>query len=724
MVFLFINIFALIAVSCVTYRENRAGGVTKSSENLVYLSLFATLVLFMRCLTMIACFYAPHNLAIFTGKLTYMFQIWLFMSFCEYILTFPSYKRNKVLTFCKWILNIFAAYVLFLNPDGFVNIQINRLGRYFVKSGHVFSGAFGKAFPISWYDFMTLIYVFLMPFISCIMVWVRMENNSSKIDRQRMRFNVFGVLLTWLIFIGINRVYSYQSMFQSLTTVALLPMLAILYATHAQTEIFDGKSVFHGIGKFILRFLLPALVVGIVYVLLIPLQISNKTLFVVLFALFLVAFVTFILTFGKVVSKLPFMRDRRYGDSFEADITSIDFNKESSEITDEVFSIFKKYVETSSMQVLIDNGAGYLETIFSTDESKMSLPMEDEAFDTLLNIKHTIVFREWAMRNYTIAAIRKNLLKLLDDAHADAFVLLTEGRHIVGAIFLGKKTNGNIYNPYDYSVFSKLYSNFFVIVYYMKNIMNQDVVGTVNREIRMSGQIITSIQENMDKIKNPKIDAGYLMVPAHNIGGEFIDFIRLNDTRHIFIIGALSGKGIAASMNMVILKSIIRTFLAETKDFKKLVVKVNDFIRDNLPKGTLFSGTFGLLDFASNTMYYINCGSSGIFLYTRAYNNVIEIQGEGRVLGFSRDIEKLLKTKKVKLAPGDVVVSCTDGLLESVSLRGERFGKSRVQKNLVENMNYPAQKMCQFTFDALEKFTSTALENDVTLLTLKYNGGE
>lgn len=55
--------------------------------------------------------------------------------------------------------------------------------------------------------------------------------------------------------------------------------------------------------------------------------------------------------------------------------------------------------------------------------------------------------------------------------------------------------------------------------------------------------------------------------------------IRLTDTRHIFIIGALSGKGIAASMNMVILKSIIRTFLAETTDFKLLVEKVNSFIR-------------------------------------------------------------------------------------------------------------------------------------------------
>ena len=97
----------------------------------------------------------------------------------------------------------------------------------------------------------------------------------------------------------------------------------------------------------------------------------------------------------------------------------------------------------------------------------------------------------------------------------------------------------------------------------------------------------------MDRIKNKKYDIGYRMVPARNIGGEFVDIIRLTDTRYIYIIGSLSGKGIAASMNMVIMKSIIRTFLAETTDFKLLIQKVNLFIKNSLPKGVFFSGLFG-----------------------------------------------------------------------------------------------------------------------------------
>ena len=182
----------------------------------------------------------------------------------------------------------------------------------------------------------------------------------------------------------------------------------------------------------------------------------------------------------------------------------------------------------------------------------------------------------------------------------------------------------------------------------------------------------------------------------------------------------MSGKGITASMSMVILKSIIRTFLKETKDFKELVQKVNMFIRSSLPRGTFFAGVFALMDFSQDVMYYINCGVPALFLYTQAYNNVIEIQGDGRILGFKQNVDKLLKVKKIKLSPGDVLFACTEGLIESHSLRGETFGKSRIQKSVVENLSYPASRIVQFAYDDLKEFTSKELEADITTVVFKY----
>ena len=123
-------------------------------------------------------------------------------------------------------------------------------------------------------------------------------------------------------------------------------------------------------------------------------------------------------------------------------------------------------------------------------------------------------------------------------------------------------------------------------------------------------------------------------------------------------------------------------------------------------------------------MYYINCGCPALLTYTKAYNNVIEIQGEGRVLGFVKDIDPLVKVKKVKLAPGDIVLATTQGLIETHSLRGEIFGKERIQKSLLENSRYSAEKMAKFTYDSLVQFTSKEIDDDVTILVFKYLGGK
>ena len=118
-------------------------------------------------------------------------------------------------------------------------------------------------------------------------------------------------------------------------------------------------------------------------------------------------------------------------------------------------------------------------------------------------------------------------------------------------------------------------------------------------------------------------------------------------------------------------------------------------------------------------MYYINCGVPTLMLYTQSYNNVIEIQGDGRVLGFVPDIAPYLKVKKIKLNPGDLVFACTEGMIESQSLRGEAFGKARIQRSIMDNLSYSSNKIIQFTCENLKEFTSKEQEADITCLVMK-----
>ena len=422
----------------------------------------------------------------------------------------------------------------------------------------------------------------------------------------------------------------------------------------------------------------------------------------------------------KPLRKSKFFHTSDYAQVFEKDLASIDYSGEMDEIADQMFGIFNRNAEASSMAVYINGGNATFENAYTSNGKKYKIDSYEILFESLLNIGRNVVISTEVETVHALSPFKKELQDFFKKTEADALFILNEGRDVHGIIILGMKTGNDHYKEYDLSVFTKLYSYFFVFGYYMRNISNKEIIGTVNRELRMSAQIITSIQENMDAVKNPRLDAGCIMVPAHNIGGEFVDMIRLTDSRHLFVMGDLSGKGIAASMSMVILKAIIRAYLEETHDFKQLVVKVNKFIRYNLQKGTIFAGMFAIINFENDTMYYINCGIPAMFLYTEAYNNVIEIQGSGHILGFVNDISPYISVKQIKLHKNDIVLACTDGLIESHSLRGEQFGKDRIQRLMVANAMYPAQRMAQFEHDELMRFMSHEMEDDVSVLVMKY----
>lgn len=729
MVFLILNVIVAVSLILFSFAIDSRSAANKDGNPLVNTVLFLASLFLMMTMTIGFCLFAPQKLAFTVGKLTYLLMAWFCVHNAVYVVNFPDYKRNRLEVIVQWTLNVLAFVILFFIKGGMTNISITADGSFQLSSNLMFAGRLGRQMMLSWFGFYQGMYIFFVPFIACIMILVKAENTKSAMFRQKYLLCIAGVASSMVVYLFIHFSSIYQPMLRTLVFVSFVPeVVAFMYAEKVN-ELWDRRIVYRTALKFVVKYLFPSLLIGFFFTITWPIYSKIPVLF---FVLFIVETVVLLLVWhiaGNFITRKGWMRDSRYEENFAKELAAINFNDDPKDITKELFDIFKKYVDSSSLKILVDSGDNFLQYVYDSSEPDdektqgRNIEMNGEMFNKLFNMNRHIVFKEntLAAKDYSLISVKTALLEFFDELDSDAFILLSEGRHITGLITLGKKSSNNAYNDYDQRVFNDLYSNFFVIGYYMKNIMNESVVGTVNREIKMAGQIITSIQENMDRINLPeKVDVGYLMHPAHNIGGEFVDMIRLTDTRYIYIIGALSGKGIAASMNMVILKSIIRTFLSETTDFKLLVSKVNSFIRESLPKGTIFSGVFSLMDFSTDTLYYINCGTPALLLYTRAYNNIIEIQGDGHILGFAKDMMGIIKVKKVRLAPGDIVFACTDGLVNTKSLRGERFGKARIQNELLENKSYPSDRIMQFMYDALSHFASAELDDDVTIFMMKY----
>lgn len=631
-------------------------------------------------------------------------------------------SRRQEPVYAKIVRYAVYFFILYINFFRITDIGVRLEDGVRIVSNYLFPRPASDFFPINWYQLEFIISKVILPVFGYLGLMVSEENSTNQLHKYRCTVIGEGIVLMWL---GYAAIQFLSARYLKITLLFIYPILLlyiIIVSAVGKKNVPSGRGLLITTVKLILTYVVPAALIGILFIFIRPKQTYAEASFIVPF-IFASVF-SFLLSFklNSMLSSVGHIYTSDYEESLERELASIDYSEtEMDVITDRMFSVVKQNVETTSMTVYILNTLNTLEIAYTTANIRNSIPLsQTPVLENLLNINKTVVSYEEIEENHFLSDMKKELYDLLALTKSDAFILLNEGHNIFGLICLGKKAGGDHFTERDTAIFTKLYSYFFVFGYYMRNIANKDIMTVVNREIRMSSQIITSIQENIDTVKNPKLDLGYLMVPAHNIGGEFIDVIRLNDKRYLFVVGDLSGKGIAASMNMVILKSIIRSYLAETHNFKQLVVKLNEFVRNSLRKGTIFAGLFMIVDFETDTMYYINCGIPALFSYTQVYNNVIEIQGSGHILGFVKDISPYISVKSTKLNRGDIILVCTDGLLQSHSLRGEQFGRERVQRVLIDNSTYPAQRMAQFTFDALTKFMSKEMEDDVSILILKY----
>lgn len=712
MIYVLINIAIAAYLVWTSFNVNTKN--MRNENSLINIVLIAALTSIVMVVTMAMVLWGPERFTVFLEH-TLLFLIALVFTMISFYFLTSAFTRNKFITFCEAALIILAIYI------SSTKISVVDYTRFEFESALVLSPELSEFWPLSWEQFYYLIYIFFLPAISVLTLMLAAENINSRQSFQRALLYAGTLVFTWIASAAIVITTNMLPMMISLYTGVMAITVTFLTRVSVMDKIYDTISLISALVVDIIKYALPAFVIALVYVALRPIYYSGRGLFVL--AIFATGIVTIGLAFFlvKVISKLTTFRSSNYKDLFESDMAAIDYNDETADICKRLFEIFQTRANIEEIKVLIAGGNNELNTVYTSKEGPHpTLASNDPGLEAIRGQGINIFMKNESDSIYALQPHAAEIAAFFKATGAEMIIILNEGRHLLGVLALGSKRGGSTYDEYDKTTFDKLYSYFFVFGYYMSNIANASVVGTVNREIRMSAQIITSIQENMDPVENPKMDVGYLMVPAHNIGGEFVDLIRLTDSRHIFVTGALSGKGISASMSMVILKSIIRTYLATTHDFKRLVSKVNRFIRDNLPKGTFFAGIFCLVDFETDTMYYINCGIPTMLLYTRAYNNVIEIQGNGYVLGFVKEISPLLKVKQIKLNAGDVIAITTAGLINSHSLRGEQYGKDRIKRQMTDNYMYSGMRMCSFLLDDLKRFMAKELDEDVTVMMMRY----
>ncbi|HEX7330654.1 MAG TPA: PP2C family protein-serine/threonine phosphatase [Pyrinomonadaceae bacterium] len=199
------------------------------------------------------------------------------------------------------------------------------------------------------------------------------------------------------------------------------------------------------------------------------------------------------------------------------------------------------------------------------------------------------------------------------------------------------------------------------------------------------------------------------------------DFFSVEETRDglVLALGDVGGKGLAAGMWVTHLIGLIRTHTAANSDPEAIVAGVNRDIARLSPVEPLSTMFVARLDSRSGILDYCSAGHPPA-LHLRA-NGQLELLSEGGpVLGAVP--AAMFDRGSVLMGRDDLLLVCSDGILESFNEAEQEFGAMRLQTELRRAQGGTAESVLFSVLGAVQDFAAPRpLTDDMTLVVVKDN---
>lgn len=245
--------------------------------------------------------------------------------------------------------------------------------------------------------------------------------------------------------------------------------------------------------------------------------------------------------------------------------------------------------------------------------------------------------------------------------------------------------------------------------------------------IKQELQIARQVQQSFLPTKIPdigKLEMSALCQPAYETGGDYYDFVRLDDHRVGVAIGDVSGKGIQAAFYMTFIKGILHSLCHETDSPAELLKKTNRLFFDNAQKGTFISLVYGIIDTRQQTFTFSRAGHNPV-LHMGRTGTVQELQPGGLGIGLTREnsFDDNIREIRLDLEEGDILMLYTDGIVEALNEKRQFYGTSRLHERLRKMKEEPSGQIVKGLFEDVDGFIGNAAQHDdMTILLIRYGG--
>lgn len=243
--------------------------------------------------------------------------------------------------------------------------------------------------------------------------------------------------------------------------------------------------------------------------------------------------------------------------------------------------------------------------------------------------------------------------------------------------------------------------------------------------IKQELQIAREVQQSFLPVQTPDfefLDLAAICKPAYETGGDYYDFVKLDDHRVAVTIGDVSGKGIQAAFYMTFIKGILHSLCREIDSPAEILKKTNRLFCENAPRGTFISLVYGIIDLEEKIFRFARAGHNPILRVNTSQKVVDELQPRGIGLGLTNNhvFDENIEEVTLNVNKDDVIVLYTDGIVEALNSKHKFYGSQRLNNLLLKNKKKSAADILkEISFDVRSFAADAEQHDDMTMLVIK-----
>jgi sigma-B regulation protein RsbU (phosphoserine phosphatase) len=232
--------------------------------------------------------------------------------------------------------------------------------------------------------------------------------------------------------------------------------------------------------------------------------------------------------------------------------------------------------------------------------------------------------------------------------------------------------------------------------------------------------LAAKIQKDFLPKKEPEIEEYEVSgrnIPCYQVGGDYYDYISLDNDRIGIAIGDVSGKGVGASLLMASLRASLHSEVSKDTTIQDMACRLNDFVNKSSAINSFITFFFLELDKNRGDFKYVNAGHNPP-LFVDKKGKIHCLESCGLSLGMFPSVS--YEWKKGHLDPGEMIVLYTDGITESRNKENEEFGDDGLKKFIKTQRKCVPSEIMDKLFKHLNKFISgTERMDDMTAVIIK-----